>query len=154
MNIIRNTILEALSGEHRGEFYRLSRVAGGKDRDCMGNMIATSPMRYAFNLFNVNTGKARQTETDRLFVTTLDGVNQGIPLHKLESHFNMQFQVATNEPVIAPKVNAAIVEEQAKSHTINMAKVLLSLLDGSVKFIPVRSPSASGGTQGYLFQTV
>jgi len=145
LNIIRNTILEALSGPHQGEFYRLSRVTGGKDKDCMGNVIATSPMRYAFNLFNVNTGKARQTETDRLFVTTLDGVNQGIPLHKLESHFNMQFQVATNEPVIAPKVNAAIVEEQKVNTTIDMAKVLLSLLNGGVRFIPTRN--------GYLFQT-
>jgi hypothetical protein len=85
----------------------------------------------------VNTGKARQSEADRLFVTLADGIDQQLQLEKLENHFGMRLMPTTNEPEIAPKVNAAIVEKQDENQTIDMAKVLLSLLTGDVKIIPM-----------------
>jgi hypothetical protein len=138
----RGDILRVTSGPHSGECYRLCRTLSGRDRDLLGNEVG--PVRYVFGLFNVNTGKARVTESDRLYQTTNDGVSFALHLRSLEEHFGLGLRPVTDEPTIAPAVNKAINVEQAKQ---DVAQALLPLVNAIHKLLPVFD--ARGTVMGY-----
>jgi len=125
-----SSVSDSQYAKHVGHNYWLVRVFAGQDVDVAGNKVG--PMRYAFNLVNTNDGKARITKQDRLFVTTSDGINQGIPLWLLEQHFHMRFKLITTEGVIAPKVNAAVQVEKDKADNqqslMSLAKTIAAIL--------------------------
>ena len=107
----RGDILVAASGDHKNDYYMLIRTASGSDRDMFGNILPGTK-RHSFNLVNLNNGKARQSEIERLFVTKQDGIEQFIPLRDLENHFGFKLAVVTDELTIAPKVKAAVDQER------------------------------------------
>jgi hypothetical protein len=123
----RGDILVATSGSHKGDYYMFLRTASGPDKDMLGNDLP-GIMRHSFNLFNLNNGKARQSEIDRLFVSKLDGVNEFIKIADLEQHFGFGLSVVTDELTIAPKVKAAVDTERAAERSQELSELIADFL--------------------------
>lgn len=128
----RGDILRVTAGPHAGGAYRFVRTMSGRDRDLCGDEVG--PTRYTYNLFNVNTGKARVTENSRQFRSTFDGVNSPIPLTALENFFGLGLRNVTDEPTIAPVVNKAIDAQQVKQ---DVAAAMQRIVPSARKLLPV-----------------
>ena len=139
----RGAILRCNSGPTSGHFYLLVRTMGGQDKtfDFLGNEIPgmDGMTSYAYNLVNItDVGKARQTEVDRQFVSSIDGVTWGVPLSDLEKHYGLSLMDVTDVSEIKVQMkeilNQKFEEVQEQNHVIDMATVLLSMLTGNVQF--------------------
>lgn len=122
----RGDILVAANGGHKGDYYLFLRTASGPDKDMFGNSLPGTE-RHSFNLFNLNNGKARQSEIDRQFVSKLNGIDQFIPLRELENHFGFRLAVVTDELTIAPKVKA-VVDNERKTELAVLAQDFLRMI--------------------------
>lgn len=143
--IKRGAILRCTSGATKGHYYLFVRTMGGQDKtfDFLGNELpgmngATS---YTYNLVNVtDIGKARQTEVDRQFVTTCDGVTWGVSLDELVAHFGIGLEDVTDVASVNVQIKEILDqkhEEKQVEHILDMAKVLMSLVNGDVKIVPI-----------------
>ena len=101
--IKRGDILRATNGPHKGDYYLFARTCAGPDTNVVGQPI-DGTKNYAYNLFNLSNGKARQTESHKILVSWRDGVNFTVGLPLIESHFGMTFELATDMVTVGPKI--------------------------------------------------
>ena len=141
----RGAILRAMSGPTKGDYYLFVRTMGGQDKtfDFLGNEIPGmhGMTSYAYKLVNItDVGKARQTEVERQFITSDDGVTWRIPLDKLVAHYGIDLVDVTDVSEIKVNVKEILdnkfVEAQAQQHVLDMGQVFLSLFN-NVNIRPV-----------------
>lgn len=144
--IKRGAILRCTSGPTKGHYYLFVRTMGGQDKtfDFLGNEIPgmDGMTSYAYNLVNItDIGKARQTEVERQFVSSNDGVTWGVPLDELVAHFGIGLEDVTDVASIKVQVKEILDqkhEEKQVEHVLDMAKVIMSLMNGDVMIVPVK----------------
>ena len=140
--IKRGDILRATSGEHTGDYYLFARIASGEDQNFLGEKHP-GIKRYAFNLFNLSSGKARQTESHKLLTSFCDGIRGHFDLDRIERHFGMTFELATDMVTVGPKVSEVIAEQENQDEGIALVKDFLKAMSDAfgVGFVPAPQPA-------------
>lgn len=144
--IKRGDILRATSGEHKGDYYLFARIASGEDQNFLGEKHA-GIKRYAYNLFNLSSGKARQTESHKIFTSFSDGIVSGFDISRIEKHFGMTFELATDMVTVGPKVTEVIAKQENQDESIALVKDFMKAIGEAmgVGFVPVQQPAARMG---------
>ena len=139
--IKRGDILRATSGEHKGDYYLFARTCAGPNTNVVGQPI-NGTKNYAYNLFNLSNGKARQTESHKIFVSWRDGVNFTVGLPLIESHFGMTFELATDMVTVGPKITEAVAVQENQDENITLVKDFLKAMSEAlgVGFVPAPAP--------------
>ena len=140
--IKRGDILRATNGPHKGDYYLFARTCAGPNTNVVGQPI-DGTKTYAYNLFNLSNGKARQTESHKIFVSWRDGVDFGFKPNTLEDHFGMTFELATDMVTVGPKVSEVIAEQENQDEGIALVKDFLKAMSDAfgVGFVPAPQPA-------------
>ena len=144
--IKRGDILRATSGEHKGDYYLFARTCAGPNTNVVGQPI-NGTKTYAYNLFNLSNGKARQTESHKIFVSWRDGVVTGFKPNTLEAHFGMTFELATDMVTVGPKVSEVIAKQENQDESIALVKDFMKAIGEAmgVGFVPAPAPAVRMG---------
>lgn len=144
--IKRGDILRATSGEHNGDYYLFARTCAGPNTNVVGQPI-DGTKTYAYNLFNLSNGKARQTESHKIFVSWRDGVVAGFKPSTLEAHFGMTFELATDMVTVGPKVTEVIAKQENQDESIALVKDFMKAIGEAmgVGFVPSPQPAVRMG---------
>lgn len=135
--IKRGDILRATNGPHKGDYYLFARTCAGPNTNVVGQPI-DGTKNYAYNLFNLSNGKARQTESHKIFVSWRDGVDFGFKPGTLEDHFGMTFELATDMVTVGPKITEAVAVQENQNQDIALVKDFLKAMSEAlgVGFVP------------------
>lgn len=144
--IKRGDILRATSGEHKGDYYLFARTCAGPNTNVVGQPI-NGTKTYAYNLFNLSNGKARQTESHKIFVSWRDGVDFGFKPNTLEDHFGITFELATDMVTVGPKVTEVIAKQENQDESIALVKDFMKAIGEAmgVGFVPALQPVSGFG---------
>lgn len=144
--IKRGDILRATTGPHKGDYYLFARTCAGPNTNVVGQPI-DGTKNYAYNLFNLSNGKARQTESHKIFVSWRDGVVFGFKPSTLEAHFGMTFELATDMVTVGPKITEAVAVQENQNQDIALVKDFLKAMSEAlgVGFVPAPAPAVRIG---------
>lgn len=140
--IKRGDILRATNGPHKGDYYLFARTCAGPNTNVVGQPI-DGTKNYAYNLFNLSNGKARQTESHKILVSWRDGVNFTVGLPRIENHFGMTFELATDMVTVGPKITEAVAVQENQNQDIALVKDFLKAMSEAlgVGFVPAPAPA-------------
>lgn len=106
-SVFRGALLEATSGEHKGDVYMLVREARGVyAKDATGKNVGVP--RFVFNLVNLyNEGQARVSNPKRKLAWPTDNV----PLDAIERCFGVEYKIVGRIEDVAGAIKTALAEQ-------------------------------------------